>query len=241
MDGKNRGIIGMIKTVLIVIWIIFSVIMYGFICLIIGPISKKISRYFEILWASQLLGAAGIKVKVNGLEKLDHEKRYVFIANHQSHIDIPVLFTGLRSHLSFIAKKELFRIPVFGWSMFILGHIWIDRGNARKALKSIQNAVNRLKKDNISLVLFPEGTRSKDGTLGRFKQGSFALVQRAGVEVVPVAIRNTSTLLSKHSLLINSGTAQVTICDPVTISSEQNKAEISEQMHSILEKALADK
>jgi 1-acyl-sn-glycerol-3-phosphate acyltransferase len=241
MDGKNSGLISGIRTFIIGVWGIFSVFFFGFLALLFGPVGMGISRRFEQLWVHALLGVSGIKVEVVGFRKLDPKKRYVFIANHQSHIDIPVLFRGLRQHVSFIAKKELFRIPVFGWAMYVLGHVWIDRGNPRKALKSIEVAVNRLKKDNISIALFPEGTRSKDGTLGRFKQGSFALVQRAGVQVVPLVIENTAKLFPKHSLTIYSGMVHLTICDPITVQPDQSKSEISEMIHSIIAGILENK
>lgn len=234
MGGKNSGLMSGVRTFVIGVWGIFSVIFFGFLTLVFAPVGMGISRRFEQWWVYALLGVSGIRVEVEGFEKLDPKKRYVFIANHQSHIDIPVLFRGLRQHVSFIAKKELFRIPVFGWGMYVLGHVWIDRGNPRKALKSIEIAVNRLKKDNISLALFPEGTRSKDGSLGKFKQGSFALVQRAGVEVVPLVIQNTAKLFPKHSLTLYSGTAHLTICDPIDVHPDQSKAEISEQICSII-------
>ena len=94
------------------------------------------------------------------MKNVHKNERYVFIANHQSDFDIPVLYEGLFPNLSFIAKKELFMLPFFGWGMAAVGHIWIDRKNARKARKSITRAVNRLKRNHVSLVLFPEGTRS---------------------------------------------------------------------------------
>ncbi|MCU0609259.1 MAG: 1-acyl-sn-glycerol-3-phosphate acyltransferase, partial [Chitinispirillaceae bacterium] len=107
---------------------------------------------------------------------------------------------------------------VVGWGMAGMGHVSIDRSSARKALTSFGKAVTRLKRERLSLVLFPEGTRSADGTLGEFKKGSFNLAMQANVRVVPVAIRGTGTLLPKKKLLVSGGTVRVDIGDPITVS-----------------------
>jgi 1-acyl-sn-glycerol-3-phosphate acyltransferase len=181
---------------------------------------------------------AGVKIIVNGKEKLEKNKRYVFICNHQSGLDIPILYNGLSEKICFIAKKELFMIPIFGWGLYFTGHIWIDRSNARKAHRSIEQAVQRLKKDNVSLVLFPEGTRSEDGKVAPFKQGSFALAQKAGVSVVPIGIRGAIGLLPKHSAFVNPGTVYLDICDPVEISPDMSKADMAETFHRIISESV---
>jgi 1-acyl-sn-glycerol-3-phosphate acyltransferase len=234
MDVKNPGMKISLHILFMMLWAAFSAAVYGSLCMLTAPVNRSVTRIFGELWNRNLLFFAGIRVKVNGLEKIDKNKRYVFIANHQSHVDIPVLIVGLQHQLSFIAKKELFRIPFFGWGMYALGHIYIDRSNARKARISIQNAISRLQKDNISLVLFPEGTRSKDGKVGQFRQGSFSLALKSGVEVVPVAIQNTADLLPKHSNNIKKGTAVFTVCDPIVIDESMTKAEISERIRKVI-------
>ena len=239
MAGQNGSIGTKIHGVFILIWVLVSVTLYGMLCFLTAPLNIRLSRLIELGWVRHFFFVAGVKVVVNGKEKLDPSKRYVFIANHQSQLDIPVLMGGMRQHLSFLAKKELFSIPIFGWGIHALGHIWIDRANARNAHKSIQRAISRLKKDHISLVLFPEGTRSNDGTVGRFKQGSFALAQQAGVEVVPVAIKNTAQLLTKHSLMMKSGTVELSVGDPIVVSEAMSKAEISTIVREIIVKECA--
>lgn len=236
MAGKNGGIGEKIHALIVLAWVGVSIVFFAIACLITAPISTRLSRMIGTWWVRSLLVIAGVKVIVRGGEKLDPVKRYVFIANHQSQLDIPVLMGGLRHQLSFIAKKELFSIPFFGWGMYAAGHIWIDRTNARKARISIRRAISRLVKDNVSLAVFPEGTRSQDGVIGRFKQGSFSLVQQAGVEVVPVVIINTSALLTKHSLMIKKGTVMLSVCDPLKMDTSMSKAEISSRVHEIIVK-----
>ncbi|MBN1757650.1 MAG: 1-acyl-sn-glycerol-3-phosphate acyltransferase [Chitinispirillaceae bacterium] len=240
MAGQNGGIGARLHAVFMLLWVFVTIIFFASMVVIAAPFNRRLARIIGNTWINLFLVMAGIKVEVKGLEKLEKQKRYVFVANHQSQLDIPVLMGGLRHHLSFIAKKELFKIPFFGWGIYAQGHIWIDRGNARKAHKSIQRAIGRLKKDNVSLALFPEGTRSKNGKVGKFKQGSFSLVQQAGVEVVPVAIHNTSLLLAKHSLSVRKGTVTLTVCDPVTIDDAMSKAEISERLRQTIVEVLGE-
>jgi 1-acyl-sn-glycerol-3-phosphate acyltransferase len=227
-----------VRGLIVIIWTVFSTIAYGFVCIPVSLVSRKLGRLIALVWNQHLLSVAGIKVVVKGKEKLDKKQRYVFISNHQSGLDIPILYNGLSEKICFIAKKELFMIPVFGWGLYFVGHIWIDRGNARKAHRSIENAVKRLKKDNVSLILFPEGTRSKDGKVAPFKQGSFALAQKAGVSVVPIAITGALGLLPKHSMFVNPGVVYLEIGDPIEVTPDMTKAEMAEKFHQIIRDAV---
>ena len=214
-DRGVRGTVGPFGTVLMALWLAASSIAYGTAALCCAVLSNRPARALARLWCAQLLFLAGVKVKTIGLEKVDRKERYVFVANHQSYFDIPALYAGLRFDLSFIAKKELFFIPFFGWGIAVVGHIWIDRENARNARKSITRAVSKLKDRHISLVLFPEGTRSVTGEVGEFKRGSFSLALEAGVPVVPVSICGTRDVLPKKSLRLRPGTVRLVIGDPV--------------------------
>jgi 1-acyl-sn-glycerol-3-phosphate acyltransferase len=241
MDRQKRSLSLLLKIRGIAVYgaILISTICFGIVTLLVGIFSRKVARYVALTWNFNLLWIAGIKLNVTGLEKLQKNKRYVFIANHQSGLDIPVLYAGLKRSISFIAKKELFYIPIFGWGMVVVGHIWIDRSNARKARDSILRAVKHLQKAQVSLILFPEGTRSVDGTVGEFKKGSFSLALQAGVEVVPVAIHDTMKSLPKNSLLVTPGTIHVDVCDPLDISADETKSDISVKIRNIICDAIA--
>ena len=199
----------------IFLWAFISTVAYGTMIILLSIFNTRIARYIAHLWCIHLLFLCGVRVRTIGGEKLSRRERYVFIANHQSFFDIPTLYVGLPFSLSFLAKKELFFIPFFGWGIAAIGHIWIDRENARLARKSITRAIGKLKRRQISLVLFPEGTRSITGEVGEFKRGSFTLAIEAGVPVVPVTVRGTREVLPKRSLLFRPGETTLVIGDPV--------------------------
>ncbi len=228
----------LIRVPIFLLWVISSTIVYSIICILMCLVASSVSRYIGRLWTIHLLRMGGVKVVVDGLEKLDPSKRYVFISNHQSALDIPVIIAGLKHYVSFIAKKELFMIPFFGWGISALGHIRIDRSNPRKARSSLDKAVMRLKKLNTSLILFPEGTRSTDGQLGEFKQGSFALALMAGVQVVPLTIKDAMLRLPKKSWRINPGTIYLQIGDPIDVTPQTTKAEICQKAYDAIKKSL---
>ncbi|HLV32890.1 MAG TPA: lysophospholipid acyltransferase family protein [Chitinispirillaceae bacterium] len=241
MDCKNlylNKIFNQMRISLFILWGLFSTVFYGIGCIVLSLFSRKIARSLGRLWNKHLLMAGGVKVVVKGVEKLDKNKRYVFIANHSSNLDIPVLFSGLEYQISFIAKKELFMIPFFGWGIAAMGHICIDRKNARKARESFTRAIKHLKKEHISLILFPEGTRSVDGTVGEFKRASFTLALEAGVQVVPVAIRNTGRILPKKSFRIRPGTAYLEIFDPIDITPDMKKADLARLVHKTIKSSI---
>ena len=139
------------------------------------------------MWAPFVLWSCGIKLVVKGLENIDPAQPYVLVSNHQSYLDIPVLFRAVTINLYFVAKKELKKIPFLGWYMMATGMIFIDRSNRAKSIASLQRAAKLIQKGK-SVIMFPEGTRSKDGYLADFKKGPFMLARQAEVHVLPVGI-----------------------------------------------------
>jgi 1-acyl-sn-glycerol-3-phosphate acyltransferase len=200
---------------LIALWAISSAVGYSAAAIVLAPLFGTTAKRVGRLWMKHLLFFSGVRVQTIGAEKLVRAEHYIFFANHQSYFDIPVLCAGLPFFLSFIAKKQLFQIPIFGWAMAAVGHIWIDRANARKAGKSILRAVSKLDKEKISLVLFPEGTRSQSGDLGVFKRASFTLALKAKVSVVPVSIVGARNIMAKRSLRLTPGTVRLMVGDPI--------------------------
>jgi 1-acyl-sn-glycerol-3-phosphate acyltransferase len=222
------------------IWFLISGIVYSTVCIVGGMVSRRFAQYIARAWCRHLLHIIGVRMKVTGAEKLSLENRYVFFANHQSALDIPLLYSGLSHPLCFIAKKELFLIPFFGWGIAVVGHVRIDRSSARSARESLARGVEHLKKHRLSLVLFPEGTRSADGMLGEFKKGSFTVALDAGVPVVPVAIRKANERLRKKSLIVRPGLVFLDICDPIDPAGME-KSELAAKVRGEIEKIVNSK
>jgi 1-acyl-sn-glycerol-3-phosphate acyltransferase len=166
------------------------------------------------LWSRVLLGVPGVEVEVTMRARLDPKRPYVFMANHASMVDIWAMFVALPVSFRFIAKKQLGAIPLFGWAMRAGRFIFIDRQNAVSARRSIDEAVRRIESGQ-SVVIFPEGTRTRDGSLGPFKKGGFHLAMDSGAEIVPIAIRGTREVMPRGSPLIRSGKVSLEIDEPI--------------------------
>ncbi len=164
-----------------------------------------------------LMRIAGIKLKVYGVENVPKNKPVIFIANHCSHLDIGCLCRILPVNLHFIGKKELIWMPVVGWYMFVAGHIFIDRSNRKKAIVSLKKAALKIKSGK-SVVLFPEGTRSRTGEIGEFKKGAFHLALIAGIEIVPIHIDGTFKVWSKNNFKITPGDVTMRVGKPIDSS-----------------------
>jgi len=205
----------LVRSAIMFLWAVFSTVVYGTIVVVTVFPLPWFARFVAKRWMMHIGSVAGLKLDIQGLEHLDKDGRYIFVANHQSALDIPAVHLALPYHLSFIAKKELFFIPFLGWGMALMGHIWIDRSSASRAMRSIRRAVKKLAKGNCSLVIFAEGTRSYDGKIARFKKGGFALALESKVPIVPVAISGTRILLPKKKMRVMPGTAQVHIAKPI--------------------------
>jgi 1-acyl-sn-glycerol-3-phosphate acyltransferase len=164
-------------------------------------------------WARAILWAAGVTVRVHGLEQLDLGGTFVFISNHVSMFDILAL-VGWLPRNNFVAKAELFKIPVFGAGMRVLGTVPIERQNQKSAFSSYDMAAARIQGGS-SVVVFPEGTRGSEYPIRRFKKGPFVLAIKAGAPIVPVVIYGTIEILPKGTLLMHPGTIDVHILPPV--------------------------
>ncbi len=172
------------------------------------------AQVYPRLWAKIMTRIAGIRVRVTGMENIDPQATYVFAGNHCSQLDI-YSFQGYFPHdFRWIAKKELFDVPILGTAMRKVGFISIDRARGRKALESLNLAAKRISAGS-SVLIFPEGTRSRDGKLQPFKAGAILLAIRSGVPVVPIAFNNTSRLLPKGKLLPAPGEIVIRIGKPI--------------------------
>jgi 1-acyl-sn-glycerol-3-phosphate acyltransferase len=161
-------------------------------------------------WARLLIAFAGARVAVSGLENLPAQGGTLFISNHQGAFDIPLLLGYVPGLKGFVSKKEASRLPIVGAWIRQLRCIVLDRGNMRQSARAIARGVGDLRAGR-SLIVFPEGTRSKSGTMGRFKDGSFQLATRSGAAIVPLTIDGSYRLLEGHQGRITPGTVQLHI------------------------------
>jgi 1-acyl-sn-glycerol-3-phosphate acyltransferase len=229
---RRLGPIIFLRQIMVALWLAVSTPFYSIICIIGALVLRPLAVISEMAWHKQMLKVCGIRVITHGLDKLRKSDQYIFIGNHSSYFDIPVIVTATNRNVRFIAKRELFLIPFMGWGMAAVGHIQIDRSNAKKARESLTKAARAIRQRRISVVLFPEGTRSVDGTIGPFKQGSFTLAQEAGIAVVPVALVGMRRIMPKHSNVVAGGTVHVYIGDPLApeVLALLDKKEIARKM-----------
>lgn len=157
---------------------------------------------------------AGIKVQVEGRERLDRSRSYIFMCNHVSNLDPPVVIPVLPGRTSVLVKKEVFRVPILGWAMHLASLVPVDRSNREAAIASIAKAAAVLQK-GIHMTIFPEGTRSLDGRLLPFKKGPFHLALDTGYPVVPVTILGTLAMMPKGQSSIRPGVARVIFHQPI--------------------------
>lgn len=190
-------------------------------------IDRSFASYFVLskIWSFGVLKLSGIKITVTGKENIPKNGAYVFVSNHISLYDIPLLHYTAPARIAIVFKKELAKIPFFGWHMLIGPYVVIDRQNAEKAMKSIERARQLMEKRKLSIVIFAEGTRSKTGEVQPFKRGAFYLASRVPFPVVPVSISGTDKILPKGKLKINPGEVKIHFDKPIPPPQNSNKVE----------------
>lgn len=199
------------------------VVVYSMLCACAALVARLFDRSGNLvcdlarLWGIGILKAAGVTVEVDSRAVLDPTQPYVFMANHLSAMDIWAVLAAVPTRLRFIAKKQLARVPFVGWAIWAGRFIFIDRKNAARAKESIEEAKRRIRAGS-SVILFPEGTRSRDGKMLPFKKGGVHLALDTGVPIVPVAIWGTFEAMPKGTLLVPSATIKVIIGAPIATS-----------------------
>jgi 1-acyl-sn-glycerol-3-phosphate acyltransferase len=164
-------------------------------------------------WARLILITSGVSVRVEGLELVESGGSYVFVSNHQSHYDTAVLFATLPHQLRIIAKDSLGRLPFLGWHLRRTGHILVDRKHPARS--AIFGWANRLLSEGLSLIVYPEGTRSEDGSVHRFKPGSFQIALQSGLPVVPISITGTRHVMRKGEITVRPGAVRLVLHPPI--------------------------
>jgi 1-acyl-sn-glycerol-3-phosphate acyltransferase len=236
---KGRGVL---HSTVFFVWAIASTAVYGIAVILVGGFSRSTARWIGKKWCDHLLAAGKVRVRTHGIERIKPNGRYIVACNHASAFDIVMLISLLPLDVIFMAKKELFRIPIFGWGIRVLGHMPVDRSKARKARESITKAVEKIRREDVSLLIFPEGTRSVTGEVGEFKAASFTLALEAGVAVLPVLLTGTHEILRKKSLRIRPGEVGMYVGEPIApgAEGEVTKKELCDKVREVIVGMLDD-
>ena len=230
-----------------VIWFLINLVLSISVCSIpiiaVGLFDKE--KYYTgkliKMWARWVIWSTGIQYEIDGLDNLNLDKRYIFMSNHESALDIVLGVAAIPYNLVFLAKKELFRVPVFGWAMEAAGMIKIDRQNPEIARKSVSEAVDTLMHSSFSTLIYPEGTRSNGEELLPFKKGGFILAIRTQLPVVPITILGAGNVLPKGTLAIKKSHIKMIIDNPIpTLGMDiNNKDQLLQDCRNIINQNLA--
>ncbi len=202
------------RSVFFYIILFFSTMILGIACVIGSFVSRGWPTLMARTWGNINLWASGVKVDVRGLENINKLGPYIFVSNHQGWFDIFTALGKLPLPFSWLAKEELFKIPVLGHAMYRAGYIPIDRKDRRKALSGMNRAAEVIQRGT-SVFVFPEGTRSTDGVIRDFKKGVFVLALKAQQPIVPVSISGSYRILPKGSRTIHPGEIRFSIGNPI--------------------------
>lgn len=190
-------------------------------------------------WADGQLKWAGVKVFVHGLDNIPADRTVLFVSNHQSNFDIPLFLCKIPGYKGFIAKIELKKVPAVNTWMEFLGCVFMDRNDLKQSVKCIIEGINILK-SGVSMVVFPEGTRSKGNEMGEFKQGTFKLATKPGVPIVPVTVDGTYKIMEENKMKIKPAAVNIYIHPPIETKglSGEEKASLPETVKEIIRKPL---
>lgn len=221
---------------------IITTIILCIITIIILPFAGNAhwGNYPAILWARILCTLSLVHIKVQGQENINPEASYIFVANHQSLYDMPLVYGWLKNDFKWIIKKEFKKMPIMGKTCELMGHIFIDRSNPMRAKHSLDLAKQKLKQGNSSIFLFPEGTRTRNGQIGRFKRGAFTIARDLHLPIVPITINGAFNALPKGLNYITPGSIEMIIHSPIdtTNLNDENLNEMIDQIKNIVESAL---
>lgn len=228
-------VVSIIKILLIALWTFFCSLLA--ILFLIFDRSFRLYFWLSPVFSGGILKISRVKVEKYGLDNFDHDKPYIFVSNHSSQYDIPVLQFTIPGRMGMIFKKELAKIPFFGWQLKWGPYVMIDRKDPEQALKSIVEAKEKISKIGMSVVVFAEGTRSKTGEVQPFKRGAFYLASRSGFPIIPVSISHSNKIMPKGKFRIKSGKVKIHFDKPIPtnqLSNKKDELELMEKVRNII-------
>lgn len=218
--------------------LIFNTLMCAIITMIFFPFNNSAPiHWVQILWCRLFFYWLFIPVTIDGKENINPRQSYVFVANHTSMFDVFLIYGWLPVVFKWLMKKELRRIPFVGTACKAAGHIYVDRSNAKASAESL-NDIKRQLHNGVSTVIFPEGTRSKDGNLGRFHSGAFRIAFDLNLPVVPLSLTGCYNVQRKGEIFVHRHPVHLHIGQPIDISQFENKNEAMEIVRQAVEKGI---
>ena len=218
--------------------LVIATAFFALLSLILIPMvgASKTSRICGVSWSQFVCLTTPVWVRVNGRHHVDEKQSYIIIANHQSQYDIVALYGWLGIDFRWVMKKELRKVPGLGIACEKLGHIFVDRSNTKRAMHSLETAKKTIA-DGVSVIFFPEGTRSETGELRRFKKGAFRMATELDLPLLPITLKGTRERLRAKSLVITPGPVEMTIHEPIPVDGRTDR-ELLTLSQSIMQDAL---
>ena len=228
-----------------VFWLIPAISVYTLVLGMLSLVSMLVDRRGRLAhgcaraWSRWILGTTGVRVDARGLDRVERDRSYIFVSNHQSIYDIPVLFASIPAQLRIIAKASLGAFPVIGWHLRWTGHLLVDR--KRAGVTALGQGARMIARGD-SLIVFPEGTRSRDGRVARFKRGLFLLAIEAGADLVPVAVSGTRHVMLKGRLMTCPGDVSIVVHDPIPTGglTRDDVTRLAEQAQGVVSATVAE-
>jgi 1-acyl-sn-glycerol-3-phosphate acyltransferase len=227
----------MVRTVFVWFCIGVTGAIISILCILCYPLNPggRINHRLAGLWGKIAIWANRVKVRVEGIKHVPGQGPFVFMSNHQGSYDIFALLGYLPFQFKWLAKKEIFSIPILGWAMKATGYIFIDREGTRETVKAMNEAAERIH-EGMSVLIFPEGSRSPDGSIQPFKKGGFTLAIKSKVPIVPIAITGSGEIVPKGKMRVYPGTISIRIGRPVETkeSTLKDREALMGQVHDII-------
>ena len=231
----------MIRTLIMVTFWGLSILIVGPFLLIHAFITRNVDFMYHVATRLGITGVklAGVMVETRGLEYLEPGRNYIFLSNHASNLDPPVLIPSIPGRCSVLVKKEVFRIPILGTAMHMADLVPVDRHNRESAIESVRAAVEVMR-HHVHMVIFVEGTRSRDGRLLPFKKGPFHLAMEVGAPIVPVTLLGTYECWPKGTFAMRPGTATVIFHPPIDPAAFPDRETLMANVRETIARALPE-
>ncbi|MCP4309432.1 MAG: 1-acyl-sn-glycerol-3-phosphate acyltransferase [bacterium] len=211
----RKILLGVKSAIAVPLFILYTILISGVFIIVMALRLRRTGEFVIQLWSRAFLLVPPMSYDVSGVGNVAPDTQYFFLANHLSNFDVPLLFRAIPTPIRYLAKKELYKIPVFAQALHVAGIIKIDRGAGVKSYAAINEGVAKAKENGYSLIVFAEGTRSRDGDLHPFKKGAFRMAISTGLPVVPVTVNGTWDVWPPGSKLFYRGHASVVIHEPI--------------------------